>query len=125
MGFFTEATKVIELDEANTVTIRRLNWKQKKRIQDVMMRPALNMDIAGESQQRLTSQFDMVGAQAETLRLGIAAWSGPGFEGQEPNAENVLDLPEEIADRILKEIDGFNTVTDAEKKALTGASSTP
>ena len=91
MGFFTSTTKVVDLGDGNTVTLRKIAFAQYAEAQGAATQ------VEGES---LRLNFPLL--RAEVLKRSVAEWTGPGFEGQPPTPENIGALPWEIGNKLAE-----------------------
>jgi hypothetical protein len=109
MGFFTQQTKIIELDEdGNRVTLKRLTFGESQQV----LSESTRFDIVDQE-----AQLDFAKNQLLKLQKAIVSWEGQGFEGLPPTAENIARLPNDIGQRIVTEVDALNAaLSDAEKK---------
>lgn len=109
MGFFTQQTKTIDLDEdGNRITLKRLTFGESQQV----LSESTVFDIVTQG-----AQLDFAKNQMLKLQKAIVAWEGPGFEGLPPTAENIARLPNEVGQRIVMEVDALNAaLSDAEKK---------
>ena len=98
MSFFTQQTSIAQIDDENSVTVRKLTF--------------------GEFSKVLS---DNAGAEAQGLgvvRAAIVSWDGPGFDDREPTPENIDALPVEVVMKIIPVATELNSVdTDVEGKA--------
>jgi len=108
MSFLAEQTKIVDVDGGNTVTVRKMTFGTRQRI--LSKHTKLDMQAQNVSIDQAMLRFDQ-------LKMNIVSWQGPDFDGYPVSDENIERLPVEIADQLLAEIDEFNTVSDAEKKA--------
>ena len=92
MGFFTSTTKVVDLGDGNTVTLRKVTFAQYAEAQSAATH------IVGEA-----LQLDWPRLRAEVLKRSVAEWTGPGFEGLPPTAENIGNLPWEIGNKLAEQ----------------------
>lgn len=107
MGFYTTPTFSVQLDEENTVVVRRPTVGERNKAFARAEANARGNNIG----------FALV-LQQELLKAAVVSWSGPGFEGREPSEENIDALPPDVADRIMDEAAQFmEGLTLAEKKA--------
>ena len=107
MSYFVPQTMTVNIDDENSVTIRRLTFGQRQSI--------MSKALAGADNNMVVVQFTM---QAELLKVAIQSWDGPEFDGRPVNAENIALLPSHLADKILDEADDFlKGITETEKKA--------
>ena len=93
MSLFTTPTKVVDLGDGNTVTLRSLTYGEVK-----------FLTTAGGDDDRW-------------LLAGILRWDGEGFEGQAPSKETLAKLPVGIVKRLTEEMTGLLDVDVQEKKA--------
>lgn len=108
MNFFEQQTQVIRLDDANTVTIRRLTFGESQQV----LSESIVFNVI-----TLESSFDFARNQASKLERAIVSWEGPGFDGRPVTPENIAALSPEIGQRIMKAVDALNEgLTDTEQK---------
>jgi hypothetical protein len=91
MSFFTPTTKVVDLGDGNTVTLRKVSFAQYAEAQSAATH------IAGES-----IQLDWPRLRAEVLKRSVASWEGPGFDGQPVTPENIGALPWEVGNKLAE-----------------------
>jgi hypothetical protein len=108
-GFFSEQTRIVEIDAENTVTIRKLSYGARQKAISLVTK--VN-PITQES------TMDIAMLRIEQLVAAIISWEGPGFMGRTLSRENVEALPTEVAEAIEQGIEAFNApLSSAEKKA--------
>jgi hypothetical protein len=108
-GFFSEQTRIVTIDEENTVTIRKLSYGARQKAIGLVTK--VN-PITQES------TMDIALLLVEQLVAAIVDWAGPGFEGRPVSRENVEALPTVVAEAIEAGIEAFNApLSSAEKKA--------
>lgn len=90
-SFFTPTTKVIDLGDGNTVTLRKVTFEQYAEAQGKATK------VVSDS-----LQLDWPKLRMEVLKRAVASWDGPGFDGQQPTAENIGALPWEIGNRLAE-----------------------
>lgn len=111
-SFFTQLTKVIQIDEENSVTIAAPTYGEVQEANSRAVRTGLNLE-SGKPEM----DFDSFKMEAELLAVGIKSWSGPGFEGRPVTRENIMALPTWVLDPIKKALNEFTTnMKVAEKK---------
>ena len=129
MGFFSETTRVVEIDAKNSVTIRRLTFGERQKILSLATKVSVDVKRkkpgSGDDEENEQSvTLDTALLQLEQVKAAIVSWSGPGFEGRSVTAENVEALPSFVVDRVAWELDELMKGLDEnEKKPLTGPSS--
>jgi hypothetical protein len=107
-GFFSEQTRIVEIDAENTVTIRKLSYGARQKAISLVTK--VN-PITQES------TMDIAMLRIEQLVAAIISWEGPGFMGRPLTRENVEALPTEVAEAIEQGIEAFNApLSSAEKK---------
>lgn len=101
MSFFKQAqqTKVVRIDDENTVTVRRLTFGESQEV----LSESLAIDVAEQD-----AQFDFARNQSARLVRAVVSWEGPGFEGRPVTRENILALPVEVGQAIIKAVDAIN-----------------
>lgn len=108
MSFFAKQTKTIIIDDENSITITKPSFGRR---QDVL---SLVTKVNASTQE---ISIDIAAQRKEMLCAWVTSWSGPGFDGLQPTKENILQLNDEIADKVLTEIDAFGgEVNDETKK---------
>ncbi|MGV8951375.1 MAG: hypothetical protein ACOH2M_09755 [Cypionkella sp.] len=111
-SFFEAQTRTVALDDENSIVIRKPKFGERQAA------AARIVEQAGSN-----GAMQSVLLNAEMLKLVIASWSGPGFDGQPVTAEMVDQLPAEVADQVLEAYRSWAEVDDAEKKAFGAATS--
>lgn len=107
MSFFTPQTKVIRIDDQNTVTVRRINTAEKEALGIVASQHGKDGELAAG----VVSTYRL-------LEMMILSWDGPGFDGRPVSRENIRELPSAITDIVVEQGQQFSmTLTDGEKKA--------
>ena len=99
MGFFTSTTKVVDLGDGNTVTLRKIAFQQYAEAQSAATH------IVGEA-----LQLDWPRLRAEVLKRAVQSWEGPGFDGQQPTPDTIGALPWEIGNKLAEEAMTLATV---------------
>jgi len=108
MGFFAQQTKVVKIDDENTVTVRKLTYAERQDVIDKATQVGADME----------AQVHVGRMKAELLYHAVVSWSGPGFEGRPVTPENIGALPPDIADLIAAGADELQSgLADDEKKA--------
>ena len=107
MSFFTAQTKTILIDDENSITITKPSFGKR---QDV-----LSLSTKFDMEKKAVD-FDIAVQRREMLCAWVTGWSGPGFEGRPATHDNVLELPPELADKVLEEIDSFGGEVDDDTK---------
>lgn len=107
MSFLAEQTKTVDVGGGNSVTVRKMTFGVRQRI----LSKHTKLDVKAQD-----VIIDQAMLRYDQLRLNIVSWAGPDFDGFPVTDENIERLPPDIADQLLGEIDGFNTLTDDEKK---------
>jgi hypothetical protein len=110
MGFFKQQqqTKIITIDNENTITIRKLTFGEAQEVLSV----ATAFDVVAQD-----AQFDFAKSQLGKLERAIVSWDGPGFEGQPVTPANLRALPPEIGRVLVKAVEEFNQgLTEQEQK---------
>lgn len=106
-SFFTEQTRVVEIDEDNRVTVRKLTYgRRQQTISKASKINPVNQEAS----------LDFAQMRVEQLVAGVVSWEGLGFEGRPVNRENILALPPEVAEKIEAGIDAFNQPLTGEEK---------
>lgn len=108
MSYFTQQTRVVHLDELNSVTVKKLTYGERQAVIDKAT------TVGGDMQPTVH-----VGAmKAGLLHAAVVSWDGPGFDGRPVTPANIDALPVEIADRIAAAADALQAgLSDDEKKA--------
>ena len=108
MSYFTPQTKVVKLDDENSVTIRKLTFGPRQEIIDASTGVDSDMNVI----------MHVGSGRTRMLELSIVSWTGPSFEGRPVTPANIAELPGEVADVILQAADDLQAgLTDDEKKA--------
>lgn len=116
MSFFSQQTKVVEIDADNRVTVRKLTYGQQQAAMSAAMTFKIQME-AGQSAQMTTGSLDPFRLKREELYAAIVAWEGAGFEGRPVTQENIDALPPEITALIQAAVEDLNAgMSEAEKK---------
>lgn len=114
MSFFvTGKTTTVHLDDANSVTIRKLSTGTRQNILSKSSRMLVGS-------QDLSLDFGIY--RIEQLRAGIVSWSGPEFEGVAVNTAFIDALDPAIADKILAALDEFNAPLSEDEKKVSAVS---
>lgn len=108
MSFLAEQTKTVDVGGGNSVTVRKMTFGTRQRI----LSKHTKLDVKAQD-----VTIDQAMLRYDQLKMNIVSWQGPDFDGFPVNDENIEKLPPDIADMLLGEIDEFNTISDAEKKA--------
>jgi len=110
MSFFqqTQQTQIVRIDAENTVTIRKLTFGESQEV----LSESLAIDVAERD-----AQFDFARNQSAKLVRAVVAWDGPGFEGRPVTRENILALPVEVGQAIVKAVEELNAgLSEPEQK---------
>lgn len=107
MSFLAEQTKTVDVGGGNSVTVRKMTFGTRQRI----LSKHTKLDVRAQD-----VTIDQAMLRFDQLKMNIVSWSGPDFDGYPVNDENIEQLPPDIADVLLGEIDEFNTISDDEKK---------
>lgn len=100
MNFFTPQTETVQVDDSNSITVRKLSFGEFSEI--INGNPTMNEQKMG---------FDMV-------RASVISWDGPGFDNRKVTPANIDALPWEIVAEIVPVVTALNTTSeDAEGKA--------
>lgn len=91
MSFFTPTTKVVDLGDGNTVTLRKPTFGDTNAANSASMH-AVDGGL----------QLDWPRYRVEVFKRCIVAWDGPNFDGQPPTSENVDKLPIEIGNKLVE-----------------------
>lgn len=111
MSFFTRQTQTVVIDEENKVFIQKPGVGKKN---EVISRAGHTNLKADQTQEFV---LDAGKLQTEQLCTWIVGWDGPGFEGKRPTRQNILELNQEVADKVLALINELDQpLSEAEKK---------
>lgn len=99
MSFFTPQTTVVDIDDDNCITLRKLTFGEMVELWELV--PDMNEQKIG----------------MEMVQASIESWSGPGFEDKPVTRENIRLLPVAVIMPLMEAAAGMNTVDDAEEKA--------
>ena len=109
MSFFSEQTRIVEIDADNSVTVRKINYGQQQAAIGAVSK------INPVTQE---ASIDFAGLMREQLIYAVVSWEGPGFDNRPVCRENVLALPPEIVEKIAAGVEALNKpLSDEEKKA--------
>lgn len=122
MGFFTSQTKVVELDEAHRVTVRKLTYGERQQcLSRAMKVHATPTPGKGPGRQQALDSteltLDAALLASEQVKAALVSWEGPNFEGRPATGDNLMLLPAEIVDVISRAADELNAGLSAEEKA--------
>jgi len=107
MGFFQAQTQTVQIDEENTVTIRRLTYGESQAV----ISESTQFDPRVQE-----AKFDFGRNQAARMKRSVVAWHGPGFEGRPLTEENLLALPSKIGEQIMQAIVDLNDGLSGEEQ---------
>lgn len=111
MSFFTRQSKTVLIDDENKVFIKRPGVGKR---QEIISRASHGIIKADQSQEFVLDAGKM---QTEQLCAWIIGWEGPGFDGLKPERKNILELDQDVADKVLEAInEADQPLSDAEKK---------
>lgn len=119
MSFFTQQTRVVEIDALNRVTVRKLTYAQQQAVLSAAMTFKMSMQTGqtGQAGQTTTGEVDPFRLNSEKLFAAIVSWEGEGFEGRPVTRENIGALPLDVVAIIQAAVDELNAdMSDAEKK---------
>lgn len=120
MGFFSQQTKVIEIDDDNRVTVRKLSYGQQQAAMSAAMTFTVQMET-GQTAQLTTGNLDPFRLKREELYAAIIGWEGPGFEGRPVTRENIDALPPDVIGVVQVAVDELNTSMTADEKKHSAA----
>jgi hypothetical protein len=115
MSFFSQQTRVIEIDSQNSVTVRKLTYEQQQAVMSASMTFKLSMQT-GQAAQMTTGELDPFRLKREELIASIVSWEGEGFEGRPVTRENIGALPPDIIAIIQAGVDELNGGLSADEK---------
>lgn len=108
MSFFTPQTKVVKIDDENSVVVRKLTYGERQTV----------IDLATKVGADMTANVQVGVMKSQLLYHAVLSWDGPGFDGRPVTPENIGALPPEVADMIAAGADALTSgLTDEEKKA--------
>jgi hypothetical protein len=126
MGFFTPQTKVVEIDEDNRVTIRKLTYAERQACISKAMRVTQEAKLRGRGKGQQAKPalpdesaeilIDPALMAAEQVKACLVSWEGPGFEGRPATGDNLMALPPAIVDLIAAAADDLNAGLSDEEK---------
>lgn len=99
MSFFSEQTRVVEIDDEHRVTLRKLSYGQAREASS----RAFKVNPFTQS-----AEMDYPLLRAEQLKRAVVSWEGPNFEGRPVTAENVDALPVWITNKLLDAVSELN-----------------
>jgi hypothetical protein len=108
---------VVPLDDAHTVTIRRIT---RREYNDALSK-SYRMTVAPGGQPDWT--VDAVAFSDLLLKAAITAWDGPEFDGEPPTPANIDRLPRDLLDPVAKANDDWNRGLSADERNLLTAPS--
>ena len=116
MSFFSEQTRVVEIDEENSVTVRKLTHGESSALtsQCMVQRFTLNDDV----EQSL--ELDAMKYRDLHIFSAIVSWNGPGFEDRPVTFENFNALPDAVVNKISAGVDSLSGLSSAEKNESDG-----
>jgi hypothetical protein len=103
MGFFHRATKIVDLGDGNTVTLRKAAFRESQEAAS-----------AASSVKDGTITIDWPLYRLELLKRCVTAWEGEGFDGLPPTPENIDQLPISIGNKLADEVQELSTLSDSE-----------
>lgn len=106
MSFYATQTKVVDLGDGNSITIRKLSYGESSTV---------------NSKAYSTGVYDPFRFSMERMLLCVTAWDGSGFDGRSVTPENIKALPVEIAGKINNAIAEFHSVVTIEEGNASGA----
>lgn len=108
-GFFSLPIEVVQIDEANQITVRGLTWGERQA-------------VAMAAAQKYSSNQTAAGVlmSSEAAKVVITAWEGPGFEGRAVSPENIEALPAWIIDKVAEASDRLSEPPKADEKKASG-----
>jgi hypothetical protein len=111
MSFFQRVTKTVQIDEENSVEVRKLNYGERQQC----MSKAMKVSAAGDSAAAVNIDAPLLAL--EMLKFAIVSWNGPGFESRPVTPANIESLPGEVAELLSRSVDSWNqALDDTEKK---------
>jgi hypothetical protein len=110
MSFFTRQTVTVLIDDENKVFIKKPGVGKR---QEIISR-ASHATIKPDQSQEFT--LDPGKLNTEQLCAYIVGWEGPGFDSKPPNRANILELDQDVADKVLLEINKLDQPTSDEEK---------
>ncbi len=113
MGFFREPqTKVVRIDDENTVTVRRLTFGESQAV----ISESTVFDLVDKD-----AEFDFAKNQIAKLSRAIVSWDGPGFEGRPVTRANIDALPPEVGTIIVKAVEELNKALTVDEQKNSAA----
>lgn len=110
MSFFDAKTKTISIDDENSYTIKKITYGERQTILENSMK------VSGSTTGESGFSINVAKLKIETLCVGLVNWEGPEFD-KPLLKENILNLPNWLAEQMTEEIDSFNAeLTEDEKK---------
>lgn len=118
MGFFTLQTKVVEIDEAHRVTVRKLTYGERQQCLSRAMKVHAAAAPGKGRQAMETTELTLDAAllASEQVKAALVSWEGPNFEGRPATGDNLMLLPADIVDMISRAADELNAGLSAEEK---------
>lgn len=112
MSFFSEQTRVIALDDANRVTLRKLPYGAAREASS----RAFKVNPFTQ-----TAEMDYPLLRAEQLRRAVVSWEGPGFDNRPVTPENIDALPTRIVNVLLDAVSELNDGLGEDEGNASGA----
>lgn len=110
MSYFDLPTKTVNIDDENSFTIRKMTYGERQSILEQVLK--VKGDMSGEG----SFDMDVSEMKIKTLETCLVSWDGPGFDNRLVNLKNILELPNWVAEKMVEEIDSFNSsLSESEK----------
>jgi len=93
MSFFTPQTETVQVDDDNSITLRKLTFGEFTKL--------LEDNVGNEQAQGMA-----------VVKASIVEWAGPGFDGRTVTSENINALPVEIVLKVIPMATQLNSVSD-------------
>jgi len=93
MSFFTPTTAMAEIDDENSITVRKLTFGEFTGL--------LEQNAGNEQAQGMA-----------LVKAAIVSWDGPGFEDRPVTSENIDSLPVEVVMKVIPITTELNSVTE-------------
>lgn len=115
MGFFSQQTRIVEIDPDNRVTVRKLTYGQQQETMSSAM--TFKMDMTpGHASQWTTGNLDPFRLKREELYAAIVSWEGEGFEGRPVTRENIDALPPDVIAVVQTAVNELNASQTGDEK---------
>jgi len=110
MSFFDRPTTTVDIDAANTITIRKLTYGERQGCISIAAKARRGEDGVE------SIDIDPGRLAMERMALSVVSWAGPGFDGRPVNRTNIEALPPEVLDPVMEALSALGAGLDAGEK---------